>query len=100
MIDSIVAMTVNNDCENTLLYVEMIVKYSLVQDVKGVSLEPCKDQARQVTTSIGVITKVRQATISNDVIAKSETTMWLSQINQATISDDVITKGETSNHID
>ena len=99
----------------------MIVKYSLVQDVKGVSLEPFKDQARQVTTSIGVVTKVRQATISIDVIAKSETTMWLSQIhqatisgcdykgettmwlsqiNQSTISDDVITKGETSTHID
>ena len=56
-------------------------------------LEPCKDQARQVTTSRGVITKVRQATISTDVITKSETTMWLSQVNQATISDDVITKG-------
>ena len=52
-----------------------------------------KIRLRQVTTSIGVITKVRQATISNDVIAKSETTMWLSQVNQATISDDVITKG-------
>ena len=37
--------------------------------------------------------KVKQATISNDVITKSETTMWLSQVNQATISDDVITKG-------
>jgi hypothetical protein len=36
----------------------------------------------------------------SDVIAKSETTMWLSQINQATTSDDVVTKGETSNHID
>ena len=35
-----------NDCENTLSYVETIVKYSLVQDVKGVSLEPCKDQAK------------------------------------------------------
>ena len=98
-----------NDCENTLLYVETIVKYSLVQDVKGdqkypgftniVSLEPCKDQARQVTTSRGVITKVRQATISNDVIAKSETTMWLSQIHQATISG-CDYKGDTSNHID
>jgi hypothetical protein len=55
-------------------------------------------------------TKVKQATISNDVITKSETTMWLSQVNQATISDDVITKGvstdpgtapvKTSNHIE
>ena len=46
-----------------------------------------------------MITNVKQATISNDVITKSETTMWLSQVNQATISDDVITKGDANNHI-
>ena len=75
----------------------MIVKYSLVQDVKGVSLEPFQDQARQVTTSIGVVTKVRQATISIDVIAKSETTMWLSQLNQW--DNDVVVTNKSSNHI-
>ena len=38
-----------------------------------------------------MITNVRQATISKDVITKSETTMWLSKVNQATTSRDVIT---------
>ena len=62
--------------------------------------QKCLGQAKTGTTSRYVITNVKQATISNDVITKSETTMWLSQVNQATISDDVITKGETSNHIE
>ena len=44
---------------------------------------------KQATISNDVITKtkVKQATISNDVVTKSETTMWLWKVNQAITSD-------------